>query len=134
MKTSATAIRSFVRLMLLEISARQQRKLDKLEGAKKIAETDDFVALRILSQSACILYGKGTRWCVSSRDEDESWNTFVSKEDSLYVVLMKKSHRKFAISFYGGDDLQIWDERNVTVGDEDIPPAAINAIVEDHFS
>ena len=135
MKTSIHSIRKFIRSIILEeLSNRQKRKQQKSQGVKKIAETDEFVVLKILTRDACILYGKGTKWCVSSRDKDESWNTFVSADDSLYVVLMKKSHRKFAISFYGGDDLQIWDERNVTVGDEDIPPAAINAIVDDHFS
>ncbi len=134
MKTSVRAIRNFVRRTLaLETSKRQQRKLDKTSGATKIAENDIFIVLKILSRQACIFYGKGTKWCVSSRDEEESYREFITNQDSLYIVIYKNSQQKFAVVVSPGSDIQIWNEANVTVDHSKVPREALVAIFADYM-
>ena len=79
-------------------SNKEKKKEIKLQGADKIYETDTWLILTPKTEEAACFYGKGTRWCTASTNN----NMFdrYNKQGKLYIIINKKDQEeKFQLHF-----------------------------------
>lgn len=95
-------------------SVKQQRKVAKLEGAEKVFESPEVTILRINTEEASCLYGKGTKWCVSGTN-DNMFDGF-TRWGPLYLLLTRDK-RKFMIHV---ERNQSQDEQNQYVSPKEL--------------
>lgn len=74
-------------------SNREVKKENKLEGAKVIIDTPNFKVYEMLTEAACKLYGKGTKWCTAG-DQDNQFDNY-HKQGAIYVIMA--GDRKFQL-------------------------------------
>jgi hypothetical protein len=60
----------------------------KAEGAELRAENEDWYVYKILNKDACILFGAGTRWCITDKQNDtfEDYKYY----NDFYFLISKK--------------------------------------------
>lgn len=90
---------------LAKASKRELRKADKT-GAKKVFENEMVIVRHIITHEAAVIYGKGTKWCVSSTETRPGspmpigrmyFNHYTS-EGNLYYLLCKPGAEKLGIT------------------------------------
>lgn len=59
------------------------------EGTKLILDTDDFALIRYETRRAACFYGKGTKWCISSRESTHWWWNYRLDGWRVYLILNK---------------------------------------------
>lgn len=68
------------------VKSRGDVEREDKSGAIKIFENDQWVVYRITTWAASKLYGSGTRWCISSRNDDaQAWNAY-SRKDKFFII------------------------------------------------
>ena len=77
----------FVEKTEKEVSKTQEKKLSKIKGAKLVAENDDWQVFKIDTHEAAMLYGSGTKWCITQPD-GEHWHNY-SKTSNFYFIISK---------------------------------------------
>ena len=80
------------------ISKSDEKKQIKQDGAEKVYEDGDFLAIHVKTQEAATYYGKGTQWCTAATDSDNYFEEY-NKKGPLYVVINKKNNRKFQFHY-----------------------------------
>jgi hypothetical protein len=83
--------KSFVDALSEEKSKTETKKLKKMEAAELIAENEDWYVYEITTHEACMLYGSGTKWCITQPD-GEHWNEY-SSQNNIYFLLSKKLNK-----------------------------------------
>jgi hypothetical protein len=68
-------------------------------GGVILYEDDDFILVRPDDRNACISYGRGTSWCVSSSETDEMYKYYSTANDLFYFVINKHRNQKLAFRF-----------------------------------
>lgn len=69
-----------------------QEEKSKKES-EKLYEDDRFLIIRPLSHTSSCYYGANTKWCTTTRDNDDYFNKYTSK-GKLYYIIDKKSSDK----------------------------------------
>lgn len=97
----------------LESETEKEEKI-KNDGSKIIYENDDFMVKRVFTMEAMNLYGKGTKWCISS-DENNQWERYTKSGDIFFLVFSKKlpytsQFNKFIVQLTNSKELVIWDK------------------------
>lgn len=92
-------------------SNRELKKSNKAEGAKVIINTPNFKVYEMLTEAACKLYGKGTKWCTAG-DKDNQFD-YYHKQGAIYVIMA--GDRKFQIQM---ESNQFMDEQDLDVAEE----------------
>lgn len=95
-------------------SKRQQIKDIKTEGADKLYEDGDWVMWGITTPEAACYYGKGTRWCTASKDDDRYAKEYLQR-GPLFIFQFKKTDEKYQVDaefeyFMDEEDNEIQDE------------------------
>ena len=126
------------------ISTGDKKKQDKVEGAEKIYDGDEWMIYKITTYPAAQLYGKGTKWCITGRypgheEKGEKYFSDYIKQRSLddgYYFLINKydPSYKFCILRYasGGID-SMWnasDDDLVGVSNNEAPRGLLDYIDE----
>lgn len=87
-------------------STRQQR-LQAKQGAQRIGANDEYDLFRMDTKEAAIVYGKGTRWCISSPSRLE-WEQYAEGNGLFYFAIRHESigddNDKIAIHIERDDD------------------------------
>lgn len=119
----------------------------KATGSKKLYEDKNYLLLRLESKQACILYGAGTKWCITWKDQNH-FTGYSMKGIKFYIWINKNildyDHiqdvgdplKKVAITVYptdveptdgsyinipGNRYLQLWDSSDTTVYPSSVP-------------
>jgi hypothetical protein len=90
------------------------------EGAKLVAESDDWKVYHITSFEASQKYGRDTQWCITGINDygDKYWNQYTKLGVKFYFFITKHdyNHRgsdsKFAIALYPNDKYEVFDQRD----------------------
>lgn len=108
----------------------------KANGAVKLIEEPNFVAIKLLTKDAAQYYGRGTKWCTAANTN----NAFDSYSDDLIVLLteIEGKNRKFQFHFRSG---QFMNEKDVEVTKDEIAHLSkiagytkfLNSIIEKHY-
>ena len=117
-------------------SKNSRRKQAKRSGAKLVYEDDLWKVYHITTYDAAVLYGKGTKWCISgnySDDPDHSgeeyFNVYIERFnlDGYYFYIHKNGKKKYCLlTTKYGEIESLFNERN-----EDLFPEAILDIQPD---
>jgi len=103
----------FVDALKLKKTKSEERKLEKIEGAKYITENEDWKVYHITTHKAAMLYGSGTKWCITEED-GERWNEYI-KDNDFYFLINKhpenadKAISKIALQTSPSGHKYIWD-------------------------
>lgn len=90
---------------IAKASKREMRKADKT-GAKKVFENEVITVRHITTYEAAVIYGKGTKWCVSSTETRPGYPMSIGRmyfnhytsEGNLYYLLCKPGAEKLDIT------------------------------------
>jgi hypothetical protein len=69
-------------------SGREQRKIAK-KDAKLLHSDSRFVVIEPLSQDAACYYGYNTKWCISAKESENLYNTYV-KQGAQFIFVFDK--------------------------------------------
>lgn len=99
-------------------SETDKEEMIKKNGSQTIYENDDFVVKRIFNKETMNLYGKGTKWCISS-DDNNQWDRYTNKGDVFFLVLSKKlpygsQFNKFIVQLSTEKSITIWDRADMS--------------------
>jgi phage anti-repressor protein len=82
-------------------------------GGVILYEDDDFILVRPDDRNACISYGRGTNWCVSSSETDKMYKHYSTANDLFYFVINKHRDQKLAFRFNRKDgDIKLAEIEN----------------------
>ena len=115
-------------------------KLKKRDLKKEISilhKDKEWLILKPLSYEASKIYGAGTKWCTSSREEDKAFYNYSNDGVLLYVIKLG-TDEKFGVHWYFEKNKSIemswWDveDRKVDSLTLDVP-SKITQIILDHY-
>jgi hypothetical protein len=103
--TSESDILQDINAALAKSSKREMRRADKT-GAKKVFENELVVVRRITTYEAAVIYGKGTKWCVSSTETKKGspmpigrmYFNHYTADGNLYYLLCKPGAEKIDVA------------------------------------
>jgi len=70
------------------LSNTEIEKLVKSKEAEKVWETDNCYVYKVFTHRAACYYGKGTRWCTASKDDDTYFKQY-SQQGPLFIIIDK---------------------------------------------
>jgi hypothetical protein len=88
------------------------QKQEKMEGATLVAENDQWYVYEITDHKACMMYGSGTKWCITQPSGDH-WKHY--KLDSNFYFLISKTlpkedkFYKIAMQVDNKEKITYWD-------------------------
>ena len=97
----------------LESETEREEKI-KNDGSKVIYENQDFIVKNVFTMEAMFLYGKGTKWCISSEINNQ-WDRYIKNGDMFFLVFSKKlpyesQFKKFIVQLTNDKLVYIWDK------------------------
>ena len=100
-------------------SKSQEKKLEKTEGAQLIAENDEWFVYKIDTHKACMVYGSGTRWCITEKD-GEHWNSYAPKNNFYFLISKTRpssdEYYKIALQIDMDGEITYWDAKDYSFG------------------
>lgn len=99
-----------------EVSATQQKRQVKEQGIRKVYEDDHWLVVEPLSWEASCIYGRGTKWCISARDQPQHWPTYKQFGAAFAFIFDKTKDEtdplyKIAVTFHSEEIAQDARER-----------------------
>jgi len=73
--------------ILSQIEAKKTKREEKLVGAEKIFEDDNFIVILPKTEEGSCHYGAGTKWCTAAKGSNQ-FNNY-SKRGTLYYIIFK---------------------------------------------
>ena len=99
------------------VSKTQEKKLEKLEGAKLIAENDFWLVYKIFTHKAARMYGSGTRWCITE-ETAKHWYDYYKNHDFYFFISKDRDSDdpfyKIAMTFSKNRDTVYFDAKDVS--------------------
>jgi len=113
------------------------KKNDLKKEIKIIYKDDEWLILKPLSYESSKIYGAGTKWCTSSRNENTPFYRYSNDGILLYVIKLG-TNEKFGVHWYlekeKGVEMSWWDSEDRKVDSMTLKlPSKITQIVLDHF-
>jgi hypothetical protein len=97
-------------------SERKLKEKHKNSGTVLLLDNNKYKVLRINSKYAIMLYGKGTRWCITS-ENDATWEQYNDK-GSFYIVINKENNSKIICQkILDGFNINSWKENDYPIDD-----------------
>ena len=81
------SFKEFVDSLYVQQTNKEIRKNIKMTGAEKIAENEAWVVYHVKDHKACVSYGAGTKWCITSPSGSE-FDSY-SQNNNFYFILSK---------------------------------------------
>lgn len=78
--------------------SKSEIKKEDLEGAKLVAENSSYKCYHITTYEASVIMGRGTKWCISMKDDDRHWKSYTAKGVKFYFFIGK--NEKLALALY----------------------------------
>jgi hypothetical protein len=92
-------------------------KREKEKDIQKVFESDKVLVISPRTLEAMQKYGRGTRWCITGKDDWE--NSILEDETKIYILIDKTKNKKYAIIVQEDSEYTIWDEKDKWLKDED---------------
>jgi hypothetical protein len=94
-------------------SSTNDERVIKENGSKEIYSDENYDVKHIFTRSAMEIYGAGSRWCISSK-QDNQWDTYESSGNIFFLVTSKKLpyssvFKKFVVQLQLNNRIIIWD-------------------------
>lgn len=74
-----------------ELSEAKRKEEVKKVGTELLYEDENITAIHVKNEDAAILYGKGTKWCVSSTDDENLFRDYDNNNKILVFIFNKKA-------------------------------------------
>lgn len=87
------------------VSKTQKKQQKKEKGIKKIYEDDRWLVVEPITWEASCIYGRGTKWCISAKDQPQHWPTYKQFGVAFAFIFDKTKEQtdslyKISVSFY----------------------------------
>ncbi len=101
-----------------ETFSKEQKKRAKEESIK-LYEDSKYLVIRPLSYDASCVYGKGTKWCISSKESSTHFNNYIEENTFIFVIDKQSNDRrysKFAIQIpkKSKSNVVAWDQQDIS--------------------
>lgn len=88
----------------------------KKNGSLTVYDSDDILIKYVFKWEAMKIYGRGSRWCISS-DDRNVWDNYIKKGSLFFVVFLKKlSHisnfKKFVVELTSESVINVYDRED----------------------
>ena len=103
-----------------KIPTRKEKEQEVKQGAKLIAEDDNYKVYHITTFDAAKKYGANTRWCITGKNsgqiDDETqenyyWKDYTDRGVKFYFFIDKKNkNHKYAVAMLDPENMEIYDE------------------------
>jgi hypothetical protein len=101
------------------VSKTQRKQTAKAKGSKYIGTVSGYDVYFITSHQACMLLGKGTKWCITQND-GVHWDNYVKKVKFFYAIKQTSDHNsydKIAFACYlSGGAIEVFDAQDNSIG------------------
>jgi len=71
----------------------EEKKLQRTEGAELVHDDDEWLVYKILTHEASVLYGSGTKWCITQKNGTH-WNQYTNRNKNCFYFLISKTKDK----------------------------------------
>ena len=78
--------------------SKSSTKKGDLEGAKLVSENSSYKCYHITTYEASVIMGRGTKWCISMKDDDRHWKSYTAGGIKFYFFIGK--NEKLALALY----------------------------------
>jgi hypothetical protein len=89
---------------LVSVLEKKQKKLDS-KKIKKLLDDEDYLIIEPLTHESSCIYGGGTKWCTTTKNDDSRFRQYTESGKLLYVIDKNKKETnplyKIAL-YYGG--------------------------------
>ena len=76
-----------------EKSKSEEKRVQKTEGAELVSEDDNWFVYKISTHEAAMLYGSGTKWCITQKD-GQHWKSYTRKGSCFYFLISKTKSKE----------------------------------------
>ena len=105
-------------------SGKESKKQAKQEGIEYIIDDPNFAVLLVTTYKANCLYGAGTTWCTTSKDDPSEFENH-TKQGPLYIILDNSGTEKRKYQYHYESN-QLRDEENESLTDSEIAQLSKN--------
>jgi hypothetical protein len=93
------------------VTGREQKRLAKSEQVDVIIDTPNYKVLQPHTYEANCLYGAGTKWCTTAKEDQKTFYTY-QKDGPLYIILAKEGGktRKYQLHYESDQFMNELDE------------------------
>lgn len=81
-----------------QIVSKTEEKKSAKNDADKLYEDDTWLLIKPKTYASACLYGKNTKWCVSSRDKGQKFKEYSSTGSLLFLINKKNPKEKYALN------------------------------------
>jgi len=97
-----------------DYKTRSEVREEARDGAEITFQNSRFVVRYITTREASVVYGIGTKWCISSKGDDRHWNGYNEAGSSFYFIIDNKLNEddpryKIAVQFTLDKDVNVWN-------------------------
>lgn len=113
-----------------------ERRLIKKTQTNKIFQTEEVLMISPLSYESSVLYGYGTKWCISSNTTMKYYNTYSSRA-SIFILIpkdMPKPYKKVALILFPDSRFCLFDSLGCIINNGKVYNIDLNVIAEDRLS
>jgi len=98
-----------------------ERKREQKAEVEKVFENDRILVVVPHTYEASKIYGANTKWCTTSEEDSEFWNSYyISQKARLYYIIDKKENKKYAVIMYPDGKREVRDELDNVIDYEDM--------------
>lgn len=101
-----------------ETFSKEQKRRAKKESIK-LYEDSKYLVIRPLSYDASCVYGKGTKWCISSKESSAHFNDYIQENNFIFVIDKQSNDRKYSkfaiqIPKKSKSEVVAWDQQDIS--------------------
>ena len=108
---------------LHNVPSKTHQKQIERKDVDKVYEDDTFLVVSPKTYEASKLYGKGTKWCISSEKTNKHWKDLTGNQGiKFYFIINKKNNAKFAVGVdLAGHKTGVWNDEDLNIIERDKP-------------
>lgn len=115
------------------IAAKEQK--EKENKANKVFENEKYLVVEPLTKEASCKYGRGTKWCTASLNDDNAFKQETDEGNRLFYIFNKANKEKYAMLVSLEHDVWFWDSADNQISHLDLfdyfPEEDIEKFIQD---
>jgi hypothetical protein len=101
---------------LRHTKSKRQEKEEVKQGAEVVYEDEQLLIIHPTTTESSCLYGKGTKWCISTKDlEDSMFPQYRKRGNKFYFIIDKVRNKKFAVQVKLDGEKIVWTSRDAQI-------------------
>ncbi len=95
-----------------KVKTKGEIKKEIKEDVDIIYEDEDLLILHPKTHQASCMYGKNTKWCISSKKSNYHFKDYTKQGSKFYFIINKKTNKKYAVQVSLDGKKEAWNEKD----------------------